>query len=105
MTNDRQLMCLADESPVKTGTLLQGLKTIFAHILFVMSLIGSSLYRGYLTNTEYWVARSLDAKFDRDGADLITGLIIFVSSMIGSLIGGRVLDHVLGTIRIDLWTE
>ena len=59
-------------------------------------MLGDSLYEGYLACMEYWITRALEAIFSPDGVDMTFGAMLLAFSVAGTLIGGTLMDIVLG---------
>ena len=77
-------------------SLWPNIKTVFSHVLFDLTLLGTGIFQGYTASIEYWSGRSLEGQFHKDNADAVIGVSLLVSGLTGAFTGGKFLDKVLG---------
>ena len=61
-----------------------------------MAVVGDSLYVGYMSCLEYWTTRAVEAVFSPDRVDMTIGTMLFACSVLGTLLGGVLMDYVCG---------
>lgn len=75
------------------------IKVLLSHKIYRISVAGCAFYMGVIGVIAYWLPRALETIFVDKNADLWIGVVGLLSGIIGTMLGGIILDLVGSTIR------
>jgi len=75
------------------------LRLFYSHKVARILTLACVFYLGVFNAESYWIARGMEAMFNAKGIDLWYGLICMFSGVVGTILGGVVLDRIGSSIR------